>query len=281
MIRRHILGSPACNRLAQPPSASHSLPCVSQGDYPMTRTRTIHATTRAYWFVLVLLLIGSALFAGRASALTLSPTQVTVAAGSSVAVKISNASGQIQAESKNTAVVKVALSNVTTTSATLSVSGISAGSATVYVRDARTSNVSLPVTVVKSTTATTAWVYKVLATNDLGMHCVDADFSVFSILPPYNVLNAQVVRRSSTGKPVLMNDSTVSLRYQAVRDAAGSINSSSLNSALGRKTNFWTYAEPLYGAKLLPGQGLKGLYMPADTTSRANTSLAWTTSGNL
>jgi hypothetical protein len=228
-----------------------------------------------------MLLIGSALFASRASALTLTPTQVTVAAGSSVAVKVSNASGEIQAESKNTAVVKVALSNVTTTSATLTIFGVSAGSATVYVRDARTANLSLPVTVVKSTTTTAAWVYKVLATNDLGMHCVDADFSVFSILPPYNVLNAQVVRRSSTGKPALMNDSTVSLRYQAVRDAAGSINSSSLNSALGRKTNFWTYAEPLYGARLLPGQGLKGLYMPADTTSRANTSLAWNTTGGL
>ena len=36
--------------------------------------------------------------------------------------------------------------------------------------------------------------YKILATNDLGMHCVDADFSVFSILPPYNVVNAQVIR---------------------------------------------------------------------------------------
>ncbi len=43
--------------------------------------------------------------------------------------------------------------------------------------------------------------YKILATNDLGMHCVDADFSVFSILPPYNVVNAQVIRTDSTGKP--------------------------------------------------------------------------------
>ena len=45
--------------------------------------------------------------------------------------------------------------------------------------------------------------YKILATNDLGMHCVDADFSVFSILPPYNVVNAQVVRTDSSGKPSL------------------------------------------------------------------------------
>ncbi|MCJ7452806.1 MAG: hypothetical protein MUO39_10090, partial [Steroidobacteraceae bacterium] len=49
--------------------------------------------------------------------------------------------------------------------------------------------------------------YKILATNDLGMHCVDADFSVFSILPPYNVVNAQVVRTDGTGRPSLLNDS--------------------------------------------------------------------------
>ena len=246
----------------------------------MNRSRTTDARTRPHWFVLVLLTISSALFAGQVSALTLSPTKVTVSAGGSTSVKISSARGEIQAESKNTAVVKVSLSNVTTTSATLTVYGVKAGSATIYVRDARTSNISLPVTV-GSSTVSTAWVYKVLATNDLGMHCVDADFSVFSILPPYNVVNAQVVRRSSTGKPVVVNDSIVSLRYQAVRDPAGSINSSSLNSTLGPKTNFWTYAEQLYGAKRLPGQGLTGLYMPGDTTSLANTSLSWNTAGGL
>ena len=322
----------------------------------MTQSRTADARTRTHWFALALLTITSALFAGQVSALTLSPTSVTVSARGSAAVKINSASGQIQAESKNTAVVKVSLSNVTTTGATLTVYGVSAGSATVYVRDARTSNISLPVTVVKTmtvsptalsiavgssgkvtassysgavsatsastgiatvsvssnvvtvkgikagstvvsvkdskvtvnvpvtvgtSTVSTAWVYKVLATNDLGMHCVDADFSVFSILPPYNVVNAQVVRRGSTGKPAVVNDSVVSLRYEGVRDTAGSINSTSLNSTLGPKTNFWTYVEPLYGARLPPGQGLKGLYMPADATSPANTSLSWNTAGGL
>ena len=40
----------------------------------------------------------------------------------------------------------------------------------------------------------------VLAANDLGMHCIDSEFSVFSILPPYNVVNAQVVRRDGSGR---------------------------------------------------------------------------------
>ena len=208
------------------------------------------------------------------AALRLSPTSVTVPAGSSAVVQVSRGSGEIQAESKNTAVVTVSLSNVTKTNATLTVRGVAAGTATVYVRDARTSNISLPVTVQVST-ATNNWVYKVLATNDLGMHCVDADFSVFSILPPYNVVNAQVLRRSSTGKPVVVNDSVVSLRYEAVRDATGSLNSTSINTALVNKSNFWTYAKPLYGATLATGQGLKGLYMPKDAPNLAAHSLSW------
>jgi len=318
----------------------------------MNRLRSGSVTRRVNWNFLVWGTLCAALFAGQASALTLSPTKVSVAVGSSTAVKISSASGQIQAESKDTAVVRVSLSNVTTVGATLTVYGVSAGSATVYVRDARTPNISLPVTVVKamavsptsmslavgasgritvsnysgtvsatsasssiatasvsgnvvtvrglkagstvvsvkdskvmvnvpvtvgSATVSSAWIYKVLATNDLGMHCVDADFSVFSILPPYNVVNAQVVRRASTGKPVVVNDSVVSIRYVAVTDGAGSVNSTSL----GGKTNFWTYAEALYGATLAPGQGLRNLYMPKEAPSLAAHSLSWNTAGGL
>jgi hypothetical protein len=112
--------------------------------------------------------------------------------------------------------------------------------------------------------------YKILATNDLGMHCVDADFSVFSILPPYNVVNAQVIRTDATGRPSVVNDSAVTLNYSAIADGNGSINSRSLG-----KTNFWQYAAQAYGANLAPGQGLKGLYMPAEATTAQQTSFAW------
>jgi hypothetical protein len=48
---------------------------------------------------------------------------------------------------------------------------------------------------------------EVFAFNDLGMHCLDKDFSVFSILPPFNVLHAQVVRKGVSGsKPQILND---------------------------------------------------------------------------
>jgi mono/diheme cytochrome c family protein len=209
------------------------------------------------------------------AALTLQPSSVTASAGASATVQISGARGEIQAESKNTAIVTVVLRKLTSSSATLTLKGVSPGSATVYVRDARTSSISLPVNVT-GTTASNSWVYKLLATNDLGMHCVDADFTVFSILPPYNVVNAQVVRRASTGKPVVLNDATVSLRYEAVRDAAGSINSTSLG-----KSNFWDNAAKVYGANLKPGQGLKGLYMPKDAPNLAAHSFAWDAPGGL
>jgi len=100
---------------------------------------------------------------------------------------------------------------------------------------------------------------KVLGANDLGMHCVDKEFSVFSILPPYNVLNAQAVQLNPQGSPSLLNETKVVLTYNAVADPSGSINSSSVN-----KTNFWQFAQGLFGVQPLPGQGLKGLFMPMD-----------------
>ena len=99
----------------------------------------------------------------------------------------------------------------------------------------------------------------VLAANDLGMHCMDREFSVFSILPPFNVVNAQVLLRDSNGRPYVADDAEVDVFYQAAADASGSINTYSIG-----KTDFWTYANALFGVTLPDGQGLTGLYMPAD-----------------
>ena len=53
--------------------------------------------------------------------------------------------------------------------------------------------------------------YVLLAANDLGMHCADQDHQIFSILPPFNVVHAQVVKKGSV--PVLMDDQNISLEY--------------------------------------------------------------------
>ncbi len=100
----------------------------------------------------------------------------------------------------------------------------------------------------------------VLAANDLGMHCMDREFSIFSILPPFNVFNAQVIGHDANGTPVVLNDQSVAVRYAATADSSGSVNSSSIG-----KTDFWTYANALFpGANLVNGEGLAGFYMPAD-----------------
>jgi hypothetical protein len=99
--------------------------------------------------------------------------------------------------------------------------------------------------------------YRVLAFNDLGMHCYDSDFSIFSILPLFNVVRAQVVRIGSV--PLLLNSRQAAVYYQAIADPKGSINTTSRG-----KTNFWTYAQALFGlsAPLPVDTGLLGARMP-------------------
>jgi hypothetical protein len=88
----------------------------------------------------------------------------------------------------------------------------------------------------------------VVAWNDLGMHCMDGkDYSVFSILPPYNNLHAQVINRNGSG--LLSNG--IRLTYEATPDTTGSINTIS-----STKTNFWTWVKALFGVALPLDQGL-------------------------
>ncbi|MGE5338355.1 MAG: multiheme c-type cytochrome [Gemmatimonadota bacterium] len=115
------------------------------------------------------------------------------------------------------------------------------------------------------TGATTSSAFTVVAWNDLGMHCVDGkDYSIMSILPPYNNLHAHVIN-ASTGKQVT---SGVTLTYQAMADPSGSINTIS-----STKTNFWTYVKSLYGAAPKPNYGLN-LYDPATSNPTPSTKPA-------
>jgi hypothetical protein len=85
--------------------------------------------------------------------------------------------------------------------------------------------------------------YAVVGWNDLGMHGVDGkDHSVFSILPTYNNLHAQVIQRNVSGDKLVTTG--VTLTYEAVADASGSINSSSAG-----KTNFWNWLKNFSGPR--------------------------------
>lgn len=96
---------------------------------------------------------------------------------------------------------------------------------------------------------------RVVAWNNLGMHCMDSDFQVFSILPPYNTVDAQVIVGSKLAKA----GSGVRVTYEAVADPTGSINTSSQG-----KTNFWSHVQELFGVALAVDMGLAGNAMPGN-----------------
>ena len=85
--------------------------------------------------------------------------------------------------------------------------------------------------------------YAVLAINDLGMHCGDLDTRIASILPPFNVLHAQVVQK---GADPTLNPSGVSVTYWATSNDADPILARGAAAFTGLmadgstfKTNFW------------------------------------------
>jgi hypothetical protein len=86
--------------------------------------------------------------------------------------------------------------------------------------------------------------YKILAWNDLGMHCYNRDFADLAVLPPYNTLWVQVVLM---GNPPQVVTSGIRVEY-SYADNTYSVG----------KTNFWSYANALFGVSLPDNIGLKG-----------------------
>ena len=83
------------------------------------------------------------------------------------------------------------------------------------------------------------------------MHCMDDDYSVFAILPPYNTVLGQVVTGTSGTARRADGSGGLELTYQAILDGEGSINTTSID-----KGNFWTYAAAMLGVSLAPDEGL-------------------------
>ncbi len=86
--------------------------------------------------------------------------------------------------------------------------------------------------------------YVMFGWNDLGMHCYNHDFQDLAVLPPYNTLWAQVIKR---GDPPQIVTSGIRVQY-AFPD----------NTTSSNKTNFWTYEAQLFGVSLPDNVGLKG-----------------------
>ncbi|MEN8162844.1 MAG: cytochrome C, partial [Acidobacteriota bacterium] len=101
--------------------------------------------------------------------------------------------------------------------------------------------------------------------NDLGMHCMDADYSVMAILPPYNTVHAQLIDPS--GNLVEIPDG-VTVTYEAVADPGGSVNTTSIG-----KSNFWDHVGSLFGVGLAADEGLAGFDMPG--AGNAPQAMVW------
>ncbi len=102
--------------------------------------------------------------------------------------------------------------------------------------------------------------YILTAWNDLGMHCMDGkDFSVFSILPPYNNLHAQLKKRDGG-----LVTSSVTITYEATQGTDGKINTTSAT-----KTNFWSFSNKLFpNSNLANDVGLTGNKTPSTTPQK-------------
>jgi hypothetical protein len=100
--------------------------------------------------------------------------------------------------------------------------------------------------------------YTLVAWSELGMHCMDGkDYSVFSVLPPYNVIHAQLLKK---GEPPVPVTSGVTITYQALADPSKSINTIS-----STKTNFWTYVQTLFLTNPKPNTGIAGYKVQSRT----------------
>jgi hypothetical protein len=103
----------------------------------------------------------------------------------------------------------------------------------------------------------------VFAYNDLGMHCMNQDFSELMVLPPFNTLHAQVIDRRGENPAIVTTGVTV--RYTIPG-----------NTESASKTNFWDFAQPLFGVALEPNVGLTGNGLTGTMAATGNNDWAAT-----
>jgi len=104
--------------------------------------------------------------------------------------------------------------------------------------------------------------YVVFAWNDLGMHCSNPTYDKAVLLPPYNNIWAQVVKR---GNPPQIITSGLTVEYQFVN------NTSSYNKEFYGQ--FWDNAKALFGVELVKDTGLN-LVDPAIHNGMSGTMVA-------
>ena len=102
-------------------------------------------------------------------------------------------------------------------------------------------------------------VYIIIAWNDLGMHCSNKDFSSLAVLPPYNNVKAQVIKRGDADNL----PEVIATGFKVTYEIPG-------NTYSVGKTNFWTYVKALFGVDLQPNIGLKGAGLTGNMDSKGD-----------
>ena len=104
--------------------------------------------------------------------------------------------------------------------------------------------------------------YVVFAWNDLGMHCANASYDTGVILPPYNTIWAQVLKR---GNPPELVTTGLSVEYRVVNNTQ--------SSSKGSFWQFWQFAKELFGVTLATDKGLN-LVDPSISNGLSGTMVA-------
>jgi hypothetical protein len=102
--------------------------------------------------------------------------------------------------------------------------------------------------------------YVVFAWNDLGMHCLNPTYDELVILPPYNTVIAQVVKR---GNPPQIVTAGITLEYSLVNN--------SYSYGKRQYGGFWTYFTDLFGGTA-PAEdiGLTGTALTGNMTLKTD-----------
>jgi len=111
-----------------------------------------------------------------------------------------------------------------------------------------------------STIPATTGEYVVFAWNDLGMHCLNPSYDEMVILPPYNTVNAQVVKR---GDPPQLIISGITVEYNILNNT----------SSYGKREygGFWTNFTSLFGGTAPANNiGLTGTALSGFMTVRSD-----------
>jgi hypothetical protein len=221
-------------------------------------------------FLTVMLSVAAVLFLpvapAAADGLSLSASAVSLSVGAKATVNVTGANGSVRVASSATSIATAMYA-----SGVVTITGVAAGSAKVTVLD-RDRSATIAVTVAGSPpppppppTSTLPW--RVLASNDLGMHCADLDYQIFSILPPFNVVHAQVVQTgNASAKPKILAATDADVSYLATSSSidpfgAGSVNTTSNLAPSGTKSNFWAPAPLPNGTTgTLGGLAYRSLY---------------------